>query len=522
MPDPTVHRLHPTWIILLAIRSLRAMALPLVIFFFTGRSSRELFGFGVAGAIIVVTVIVRTITWWRFTYAITPQGVSAQSGLLERQDRLIPFERIQSVDLREGVLERILGVTQVRIESAAGTEGSEIVLGAVSREQAAELRANLLQKRGLAAPQTTDSDASSSLPAAAQAARAVPVGSGDLIFTVSPRSLLVAGATSSRIGPALAIFAGALQFADDLLPDSWWGRAVDSVSDLTLGIVIVLLVIAIVFAWIFATISTVLTFGNFELRRDGDKLLISHGLLERRRTTIPLARIQAVTISEGWLRQPFGLAVIRVESAGYGKTSAETGVLAPIIRRADIPALLQRACPDYALDSASIALEPLPNRARRRYILSNLWLVLGILVIATVLTTVFPWSPWWWGLFVLLAVPFAVVYGEFEFRDTGWAINAADRVIIRRREIDRVTAITRRARLQERSVSQNPFQRRANLVTFRTAVASGGEGGRFAMIHLDAGTGYDLLTRLGPHRARPPESLPISTLTTAGHEHDDS
>jgi putative membrane protein len=519
MPDAIVRRLHPTWIILLAISTLRTMALPLVIVLFTGRSSRELFGFGVAGVIIVVTIIVRAITWWRFTYGITPQGVRAQSGLLERQDRLIPFERIQSVDLREGVLERILGVTQVRIESAAGTQGSEIVLGAVTREQAANLRASLLQRRDLVAPAETTA------PNDARTNHVAPLPSatsGDLIFSVSTGSLLVAGATSSRIGPALAIFAGALQFADDILRDTWWNRIEDAVSDITLGIVIVLVIVALIFAWIFATISAVLTFGNFELRRDGDRLLISHGLLERRRTTIPLARIQAVTISEGWLRQPFGLAVIRVESAGYGKTSAETGILAPIIRRADIPALLHSACPDYALDSPSIAFEPLPDRARRRYILSNLWWASGIFVVAMFLTTIFPWSPWWWGLFALLAVPFAVIYGEFEFRDTGWALDTDDRVIIRRREIDRVTAITRRTRLQERSVSQNPFQRRANLVSFRTAVASGGEGGRFAMIHLDAGTGDDLLTRLGPKRVRPPKSTPVLALTTPGHDPDDS
>jgi putative membrane protein len=523
MPDPTVHRLHPAWIVLRAITTLRAMALPLVIVLFTGRSSGDLIGFGVAGAIIVVTIIVRAITWWRFTYAITPQGVRAQSGLLARQDRLIPFERIQSVDLREGVLERVLGVSQVRIESAAGTEGSEIVLGAVSREQAAELRTNLLQRRGLiVSPETTSPDASSTLPATTPALSTSFASSGDVIFTVSTGSLLVAGATSSRIGPALALFAGVLQFADDILRDTWWDRVMDSVSDLTLGIVVALIIIAIVFAWIFATISAVLTFGGYELRRDGDRLLISYGLLERRRSTIPLARIQAVTISEGWLRQPFGLAVIRVESAGYGKTSPEVGVLAPIIRRKDIPSLLHRACPDYAIDSPSIQLEPLPNRARRRYVLSNLWWVLGGCAVLTALATLFPWSPWWWGALALIAAPFATIYGDLEFRDTGWAVNAADRVILRRREIDRVTAITRRTRLQERSVSQNPLQRRASLVTFRTAVASGGEGGQFAMIHLDAGTGFDLLSRLGPLRARTPKPELVSTLTTPSHDHDDS
>jgi uncharacterized membrane protein YdbT with pleckstrin-like domain len=191
---------------------------------------------------------------------------------------------------------------------------------------------------------------------------------------------------------------------------------------------------------------------------------------------------------------------------------------------------LHRACPDYAIDSPSIQLQPLPNRARRRYIQNRLWWVFGGCALLTLLTILFPWSPWWWGLIALIAMPFAAIYGNLEFRDTGWAINAADRVILRRREIDRVTAITRRRRLQERSVSQNRLQRRAKLVSFHTAVASGGEGGRFAMIHLDAGVGSDLLARLGPtwgptlgpNRARTPNTVPVSTLTIPSREHDDS
>ena len=41
------------------------------------------------------------------------------------------------------------------------------------------------------------------------------------------------------------------------------------------------------------------------------------------------------------------------------------------------------------------------------------------------------------------------------------------------------TAITLRQRFQERSVSQHPLQRRADLATFQTAIASGGSGGRW-------------------------------------------
>jgi putative membrane protein len=517
MSEPHEQRLHPAWIILRAVATLRAMALPLVIFLFSGGDSRELFGFGVAAVFIVVTIAVRALGWWRFTYAISPQGLRVRSGLLSRQDRLMPYERIQSVDLREGLLERLFSVTQVRIESAAGGGDADIVLAAVSRAQAAELRDVLLLRRATTgvAPATGETVETVTPPAAAPVA--------EPILTVTLGQLLVAGATSSRVGPALALLAGGFQFADEILPEAWWERLADSAPAPSVSFAVVLALAATLIAWILATISTILTFGDFELRREGDRLLISHGLLERRRSTIPISRIQAVTISEGWLRQPFGLAAVRVESAGYGKTSGESGVLAPIIRTADLPMLLARSCPAYALDRVPPLLQPLPRRAERRYVLANVWTVLAIVVLATALATALPWPDWWWGLAAIGLLPPAAVYGLLQFRDTGWNVVDADRFVMRLRGVDRLTAITLRQRLQERSVSQHPLQRRADLASIQVAIASGGSGGRFSLVHLDATQAFDLMEWLGPRRSGKTVAAPVpGPLTSVATGHDDS
>ncbi|MEA2528413.1 MAG: putative rane protein [Thermomicrobiales bacterium] len=519
MADGSEQRLHPAWIILRAVATLRAMVLPLAVVLFTGRSTPELLGFGIAGLFVVGTIATRAAAWWRFTYSITPQGLRVRSGLLSRQDRLMPFERIQSVDLREGVLERLFRVAQVRIESAAGGGGADVILGAVSREKAAEIRDVLL--RGRASVQQPPVPVGEAMEAPFPPTL-LPTH-GEPIFTMSLRALLVAGATSSRVGPALAILAGAFQFADDLLPEEWWEELANSAPAPTVGVLVALAVAAMLCAWILATVSTVLTFGGFELRREGDRLLISHGLLERRRSTIPIARIQAVTVSEGWLRQPFGLAAVRVESAGYGSTSGESGVLAPLIRLADLPVLLKRACPAYALDQIPPPLQPLPPRAKRRYVLANVWLVLGVTGLLTVLTRVLPWSPWWWGITPLALLPLAAAFGLLQHRDTGWNIEGAERLILRMRGVDRLTAITLRQRLQERSISQQPLQRRAGLATFHTAVASGGSGGRFALVHMDATAAFELMGRLGPRMiGRRPAPPNATTLTTVQRDHDDS
>jgi len=46
-------------------------------------------------------------------------------------------------------------------------------------------------------------------------------------------------------------------------------------------------------------------------------------------------------------------------------------------------------------------------------------------------------------------------------------------------------------------LQSDPFQRRSDLVTFRTAVASGGSLEGFSLLHLDARDGEVLLEQLG-------------------------
>jgi hypothetical protein len=149
--------------------------------------------------------------------------------------------------------------------------------------------------------------------------------------------------------------------------------------------------------------------------------------------------------------------------------------------------------------------------------------VLGLTALLTALATVLPWFSWWWGTLTIALVPPVAVYGLIQYRDAGWALYGTDRLVLRTRHIDRVTAITLRRRLQERSVSQNPFQRRAALASFHTAIAAGGSGGRFALVHLDAAVVADLVDRLGPRSVHHPLPSPhAANLTTVRRDDDDS
>ncbi len=484
-------RLHPAWIILTAIQSLRGLVLPLAVLVISGGRQQDGAFLAIAGVLALGSIGLRAASWWMFRYEVSGGELRVRSGLIARRERSVPLERIQAVDTSESPLQRLFRVVRVKIETAAaGAAGSDVTLEALSHADASDLRRHLSAER--LSPRLGSPIAGDAKPQSEAA--------GELIRAITPAELFVAGITSGRIGPALALLFGAFQFADELLPDSIWEPLAMEARGFSLRGLLTLLVVVGLGAWLLALASTVLTFGGFELRREGDRLHIAYGLLDRRRSTIPLARIQAITMTEGLLRQPFGLATLRIESAAYGKATAESGVLFPLVRTREAASLLQRACPAFAaasIDPGGSTLHALPRRAMRRYVLSAISRVASLAVVVCAVAALVPGIPWWIGVPGLLLVLPAALHGLLGYRDAGWAIDSEERIVVRERSIGRRTIVTVRRRLQHRQVVRGPFQRRARLATLRAAVASSGGGGHLALVHMDEGDAFDLLSRLG-------------------------
>ena len=502
MSDPAEPlRLDPRWIVYSAVRSLRSLIVPLLIVGFSRRGSvTEWIGIGTAFAIMAVILASRAIAWTRIAYLVTERGIELRSGLLSRNERFLPADRVQAIDFQEDVIHRLLRVVAIKVESAAGAgAGADITLEALSRADAERLRSVLLRQHRTEGASAPDADA---LPAHIEI-----VEEGELIAAVPLRRLLIAGATSGRIGPALGLIFGVVQFGDDLLFEDYWERAADAAPNATVSVIAAIALVGSLLAWAFAIVSTVLVYGNFELRRVGNRLQATYGLLERRRVSLPLHRIQAVVISEGILRQPFGLAAVRAESAGYGKDSAESGVLLPIVWRREIPAFLKSAVPEFAIDPDALHLYGPPERALRRYVLGPVWGTLAVIAIAFAVAILVDPISWRWGLLAVpLAIP-AATLGWMRFRDDGWSVGSEGRVVVRGRPLHLVTTVTSARRVQHRTLTENPLQRRARLVSFQAAVASGGAGGTVGIAHLDLDDGLRLVDLLAAANAPPLRSL---------------
>src|SRR3954454_8188992 len=116
-------RLHPISAIINFLKSLKELILPFVFIFLFGGNGVgfKLWQVVFAGVFILLSLIIGVLSWLRFTYRLEDGELRIESGLFIKKKRYIPFERIQSLDLSEGILQRPFGLVRVRVETAGSS-----------------------------------------------------------------------------------------------------------------------------------------------------------------------------------------------------------------------------------------------------------------------------------------------------------------------------------------------------------------------------------------------------------------
>jgi putative membrane protein len=472
--------LHPAAMLIDAIktvrRSLSAFVIPGIAFLMSRGFDAGTIALVLLGALVVAVLAAfwGFLSWRATIYEVAGGVFRLRWGVVQKNERAIPLDHIQSVDTVQGIIQRLFNVVELRIETAGGGASEpDASLAALDRAVAEALR------REIAGSRREPVETETSGPA--------------VVRKLETRDLLLAGATSGQIGVALSLIAVASQLFDNFLSQNLAQRLLETFAPRSVTTALLYVFILGLFAWLLAIGGTVLAYTGFTLSRDGDFLYIRRGLLERREATIPLARIQAVHIMEGLLRQPFGLASLRVESAGYGQDAGVSTTLFPLLPRKEVHGLLLEAAPEFAV---APPLNSLPRRALRRYVFrSTLPFLVLISAAALFSSLVFDLAAWVFAALLLL-LP-AALFGWLRYRDAGWALEE-DRLVVRSRFLGRTTAIAPRRRLQSRATLRSPFQRRVRLATFEAQVASGGGGAELRVTDLGADAADALIENLGP------------------------
>lgn len=278
--------------------------------------------------------------WLRFRFAVGGDAILIESGVLSRQHRTIPFDRIQDVAIEQGLIARALGIARVGFETGAGGgKENEADLDAIALDAAQALRTTIRAHHGA----TVEAGASAS-PVAEPEDR--------LLFAMGPRRLLVAGLFNFSLA-ALAVVGAAMQFFDDFLPfdfnifnpADWADVAGRTGLDRWLvahrGAAATGAAAALIFIG-FATGIVTMFFANwnFRLTREPRALRRRRGLTTRTDVAVPVRRVQAAILVTGWFRRRFGWHELRLQSLASDGGKERDHQVVPFARLADIDAVL--------------------------------------------------------------------------------------------------------------------------------------------------------------------------------------
>ncbi|QZP38052.1 PH domain-containing protein [Halobaculum magnesiiphilum] len=488
--------------------------------------------------------------WYRFEYEVLSDRLVVRSGVVSRQDREIPLHRVQNVDVRRSILQRALGLATVTVETAGGG-ATEATLDAVGSDEADRLRAELGRRgrgdesrddRESASDDASTAERAGTRPSATAAGATAATGSAgsaesggvaaesETLYELTGRRFATLCAVSFRPGAVIAPFVGASLF-DDLLFDG--GRLLvrygiidvevgpgdvpslgtgDLLSLGLLGAVGFLLVV-----WVVSAALTFVRYYGFRLERVGDELRYERGLLGRYSGTVPLSKVQTVTVSENAVMRRLGYASLAIETAGYapgsgggggGDGGAETAV--PLDTRSRVVALADDVRaelgtdadaevddleapnspndpddPDDAFGVDTVARPP--TRARRRYVARYAIAALVATALAVGVDRLVFDLPGALPLLPLVGVALAPIAGHLTWANRGHT-TVGDGFVTRTGVLRRHTRLVPYFRLQTVFVSRTVFQRRRNLasVVGDSASSSGLLGGDAIAYDLDA------------------------------------
>ena len=461
-------RLHISGLLVGFVTGLPQLVFPIVAAVFGGAraSDNPLFIPGIIVIVLVASLLFRWLAWMRFRYHIGEHDIRIESGVLSRNARSIPYERIQDVSIEQKPLARIMGLGEVKFETGGG-KGEDAKLSFVGIADAENLR-ELVRARKSGIEVVTHQ-------ALADAVDCPP------IFTMDGKRVFILGLYSFSL-VIFAVLGGVAQQFDAFLPFDFWdirewigiaedrGITIDRISDIEMTARIIFGVIALVgllfVGFASGVIRTTLREYGFRLDRTDKGFRRRRGLLTLTDTVMPAHRVQAAVIQTGPIRKRHGWHSLKFVSLAQDSKDESNFVAAPFATLGEIWPIVAAAALDAP--NADVTFRKgsgrwwLPNFFLAAIILCGPVISLAVFTEATISQTA---NIYW------LLVPWAFLLW-FERRNYRDALDDTQ-LYIRHGWWHQRLEIAPQVKVQTVEIAQGPISRRQGLASLKFGIAGG-------------------------------------------------
>jgi putative membrane protein len=274
----------------------------------------------VIGLIVLLLLTHVILTYLNFYFFVEENQFILKKGYLRKKVLSIPLERIQSVNTKQNLLQQLLNVYSLEVDTA-GSAGKELKIYALSGSYT-EYLTEFLQSH---AKNTHEEGAES-------------ISNNDaekVILKLSPSDLLRIGISQNHIRTGLIIVAFGYQIViqiQDLFKEETDAYS-DSVQNVIYSSGILFYTGLAIFALVGSVLATlmwtIIKYYGFELTRHQQSYRITAGLMNKRRVLLPFTKVQQLNWETGPIKKIFGIFNVSFKQAVSKQTKQKQVVDAP-------------------------------------------------------------------------------------------------------------------------------------------------------------------------------------------------
>lgn len=276
-----------------------------------------------------------------FTFHLESDELIIQKGLIQKERKAIPLERIQSINITQNVVQRILGIVSLEVDTA-GSKAKELEIPGLDREFASQFK-DLLQERKeeiievfnveetksaivendveSSIIESTDTTANTSKKETTY--KNLKDNIETPILKLGLRDLLKVGITQNHFksgGLAIWVVFGSWYNIKEIL-EEYFGDWLEQysfenvISGTSIGLAVAAIVAFLIFSVIISLLLAINKYWDFSMVKKGDDLEIKMGLFNKKEIKIPLSKVQILEFHSNPLRKLLGFKTAQIFQA---------------------------------------------------------------------------------------------------------------------------------------------------------------------------------------------------------------
>lgn len=409
--------------------------------------------------IVVALLAIHTVLYYLNFYFYVEKGEFVlKKGYLRKKILSIPMDRIQSVNTKQNLLQQVLNIVSLEIDTA-GTVGKELKIHALEMEFARELQNHLKSGK----KKITNDEIGEKGETEEQQEQ--------LILKLLPTDLLKIGISQNHLRAAIIIIAFGAQIfqqAQDLFKneaEKYSNEFVAFLSNSGLALIIFLVIFFLIVSILFSLFRTLLKYFEFKLIKKDNNYRIESGLINKRNVIVPHNKVQELNWETGPLKQLFGIYLLTFKQAVSGHQNRKNQQLV------DAPGCLTSHLELLKNDLfGAEKLSDVPKIFTKRYYAWRLWIIYGW--IPGVIATPFLYYEWLFWLGAILWLSAVAIYSYLTLKKRYFRINEKQ-IRISKGAISHKWKQMELFKIQSVQFRQTIFQKRRSLASLHLMNAAG-------------------------------------------------